>query len=195
MKPEEIKALWKKGLEDLGKTHDLGTFLAGLTPDCVIHTTYGIAIEMQKYLKDSRIMWHTQLDKEAQYHAFRQNKKNAVLVCSGMSEGIDLAGDFGRFQIISKIQFPSLSEPLIVAKKNEIPDFYTWETIRLVSQQYGRICRDPQDTGITYVLDSDFNILWNRKDLFPEWILDARYKIAPDDFRKLMKTKIEKAKK
>jgi len=40
MKPEETKAHWKKVFEDLNK-HDLGSFLASLTPDCVIHTSSG----------------------------------------------------------------------------------------------------------------------------------------------------------
>jgi Rad3-related DNA helicase len=158
----------------------------------VVHCTYNIAVKLQKYLKDSRFIFHTQIDKDIQYRAFRANKHNAVLIASGMDEGIDLADDFGRFQIIAKVQYLGLGDPLVVAKKNEIYDWYVWEAIRSISQAYGRICRNPDDEGITYFLDSCLNRLWNRIDLWPEWIKDARYKIAPDDFRKLMQSKINK---
>jgi Rad3-related DNA helicase len=152
----------------------------------VVHCTYGMAIKLQKYLRGGRFMFHSQMDKDIQYRAFRASDSNEVMIISGMDEGIDLAGETFGFQIIAKVQYLSLGDPLIVAKKNEIADFYVWEAIRSISQAYGRITRGPEDNGVTYFLDSCLNMLWNRTDLWPSWILDARYKIAPDDFRKLM---------
>ena len=158
----------------------------------IVHMTYGMAIKIQKYLKDPRFLFHSQMDKDIQYRQFRSGGGNEILIASGMDEGIDLAGPEFGFQIIAKVQYLSLGDPLIVAKKNEIPDFYVWEAIRSISQCYGRICRGPEDKGVTYFLDSCLNMLYNRKDLWPEWIQDARYKIEPSEFRKLMEKQRDK---
>ena len=93
-----------------------------------------------------------------------------MLVASGMYEGLDLVDDTARWQVVSKIPWPSLADPAMKWRANEDPDFYNWETLRQVIQACGRVCRGPDDYGVTYILDST----WNRLEreaahLFPDW--------------------------
>jgi Helicase C-terminal domain/Homing endonuclease len=78
----------------------------------------------------------------------------SVLLGSGFEEGLDLSGTQFTMQIICKIPFQSLAEPgwKWVAETN--PDRYMWEALKKVVQATGRICRGPQDYGMTYILDS-----------------------------------------
>lgn len=108
--------------------------------------------------------------------AFAQHSAspNSVIVSPSMIEGFDFADDLARWQVIAKVPYPSLGDAQVVAKKDQERDWYELQTIMAIVQASGRICRNENDKGTTYILDADFNRLYdNHQHLFPPWWLDS----------------------
>src|SRR5215472_15364367 len=83
--------------------------------------------------------------------------------------GLDLKDDLSRFQVITKVPYPSLGDKWIDGKRKKNGQWYNWQTgLRLV-QGYGRSIRSKEDYAQTYVLDS----------LFGDFVRKNR-KIVPD---------------
>ena len=140
----------------------------------LVHATYSLARKLRPLLAgDDRFIFHTQADKAAKYAEFR-NSPGRVLVGSGMYEGLDLAHDAGRWQAIAKVPFPSLADPVVSYLSEEDSEYYMWETVKQMTQAFGRICRGPDDWGYTYILDSSFEKLYaGSGDLFPNYVKEA----------------------
>ncbi len=144
----------------------------------IIHATYKMSNLLRKFLIGERFMFHTRENKREMYQRFRDSnpRDGVVLVACGMYEGIDLPEDMGRFQIISKIPWTSLADPAIRHLAELDPEWYTWEVLKVFIQACGRICRTPEDHGITYVPDSSIHRLLRdglQKELIPEWFMEA----------------------
>lgn len=142
----------------------------------LIHVTYQQAriIRELGILKGDRFIYHDKDNKREVYEDFRQRTDNSILVASGMYEGIDLPYDAGRWQVIAKIPFPSLGEPAVRYQVNRDKEWYHWQAIKTVLQAAGRICRAPDDFGITYILDDTFENLYSTNyRLFPGWFQEA----------------------
>ena len=153
--------------------------LAARHPDDkgLVHCTYGVAVQLQKLLKGSpRFVFHDKYNKNQKYLDFRNQKGNSILVASGMGEGVDLPDDCARWQVITKVQWPSLADDVNAYRAHNEPDMYQWETVRTIIQQSGRIVRGPADFGVTYMLDAGFEKLWDRtknKKMWPGWFVEA----------------------
>ena len=141
----------------------------------LIHITYGLAEKLRTILgADSRFIWHDKENKMAQYKKFRESEEPVILVASGMYEGIDLPYDSGRWQVVAKVPWPSLAEPAIKYLLSQDKEYYAWETIKTTLQACGRICRTPEDFGVTYIVDSTFKRLYNdNPTLFPLWFKNS----------------------
>ncbi len=102
------------------------------------------------------------------------NNGGSVLLTPSMTEGIDLAEDLARWQIIIKVPYPYLGDPQVAARRALDPEWYEWRTALRMVQAYGRIVRSPTDKGTTYVLDSVFNSWVKRQyQRLPSWFLEA----------------------
>jgi Rad3-related DNA helicase len=142
----------------------------------VIHATYEQARLLETHLTGPRYLYHTSGDKAAIYRQYRESDPGLgkVLVASGMYEGIDLAGDLGEWQCITKVPWPSLGNPAIRYLAEQDPDWFNWETLRTVIQACGRVCRTPTDYGVTYILDGTFyRLAEDSLHQFPAWYLDG----------------------
>jgi Rad3-related DNA helicase len=146
----------------------------------LIHATYKQARLIEAELGDlgGRVLYHRKDTVKQKYLEFTESppESGRILVASGLYEGIDLVEDLGRWQVIAKIPWLSLADPAIKFKAEENPDWFTWETAKATLQACGRICRTETDTGVTYILDSSFNRLYDnlvKADLAPQWWLDA----------------------
>jgi Rad3-related DNA helicase len=139
-----------------------------------IHITYGMIRGLRHLLADEpRLIWHTSEDKLTKYQQYRKTE-NAVLMAAGMYEGVDLPQDMGRFQLITKVPWPSLADPAIKFMADSDEEWYGWEAAKLILQATGRICRGPEDYGVTYICDSTFDRLFTRyREFFPQWYADA----------------------
>lgn len=142
----------------------------------VIHATYQLARMLRSVLTGVRYMFHDRDSKGDVYRQFRDSPaaEGRILVACGMYEGIDLPEDLGRWQVIAKIPWQSLGSPAIRHLSELDPEWYLWETAKTTIQACGRICRTPEDYGVTYCLDSTFNrLLAEGRELLPGWFLDA----------------------
>jgi Rad3-related DNA helicase len=142
----------------------------------LVHATYQLATHLSTILDDSRYIFHNRHNKAEKYREFRESPPEfgKILVASGMYEGIDLPEDLGRWQAIAKVPWMSLGNPAIRYLAERDPEWFHWETLKVLIQACGRICRTPTDHGITYILDSSVNRLFEEAVyMMPQWWLDA----------------------
>jgi Rad3-related DNA helicase len=139
-----------------------------------IHAPYSLAKQLEPHLQaNNRFLFHSSQSKKGIFEEFQQST-DKVMVASGMYEGIDLAGDLARWQVICKVPWANLTEPAMQYLAKEDPEGYANEAARLVVQAYGRVCRSPDDFGETFIVDRSFKRLYNDyRELFPGWFQDA----------------------
>jgi Rad3-related DNA helicase len=91
----------------------------------------------------------------------------AVMLTPSGFEGLDLAGDLSRYQIILKAPFGSLGEARMKKILANWPDIYSLLCTMKLVQGAGRSVRGPDDWATTYMLDSNIQRLWTAKNM--EW--------------------------
>ena len=139
-----------------------------------IHCSYSLARLLRQHLPEDRFMWHTKDNKADQFTQFMQAKEPLIFVASGMEEGIDLVQDAARWQVLVAVPYLNWRDGWVRAKTERDESWYHRMAARTIQQQAGRICRTPQDTGITYMLDSRFpKFFYERIESWPKWFLDS----------------------
>ena len=135
----------------------------------VIHChTYKIANYLKKALRSKRILTHNSDNRDEILHKHITSKDPTVLLTPSMTEGVDLKGDASRFQIIVKVPYPYLGDPIIRKRMNKNDKWYPMQTAMTIVQAYGRSVRSMDDNAITYILDSDWKRFYrDNKDVFP----------------------------
>jgi len=145
----------------------------------VIHAhSYKISSHIAKHLPkkyQSRIITHYSSDgRDAALEKHIKSKKPTVLLTPSMTEGIDLADDLSRWQVICKIPYPYLGDPQVARRKEGDAAWYDWRTCLTVVQAYGRSVRSSDDYAVTYVLDADFPMFIKRQQRrLPDWFNEA----------------------
>lgn len=108
---------------------------------------------------------------------YMENAPNrpTVLVSPSITEGLDLKYDLGRFAIFAKVPFPALGDAWIKRRMEINNQWYQRQTLIEMIQGSGRICRDHDDWGVTYILDESFTYLYNstRHSVIPHWWQDG----------------------
>jgi Rad3-related DNA helicase len=91
-----------------------------------------------------------------------------------MHEGVDLKEDLSRFQIITKLPFPSLGSKIVQGRRRAVPEWYDYTTALKLIQATGRSVRTETDTAATYILDVAFDWFYRRnRKLFPRYWQEA----------------------
>ena len=145
----------------------------------VIHAhSYKIAGYIAKNLPKAyqkRLVTHYSSDgRDAALEKHTTSREPTVLLTPSMTEGIDLADDLSRWQVICKIPYPYLGDPQVKRRKEIDAAWYDWRTCLTVVQAYGRSVRSADDFAVTYVLDADFPAFLKRqKKRLPGWFLKA----------------------
>jgi len=100
--------------------------------------------------------------------------KPTVLISPSLQMGLDLKDDLSRFQIVTKVPYPSLGDRWIDDKRKRSEQWYSWQTgLRLV-QAYGRSVRSKDDWAITYILDAAFGyFIAKNRNILPAWFTEA----------------------
>ena len=123
----------------------------------IIHChTYKIAKYLKSNIRSNRLLIHTSENRDEVLKQHKSSKKPSVLLSPSMSEGVDLKGELSRFQIIVKIPYPYLGDPLVRKRMNKWPEWYSLQTAKLIVQSAGRSIRSEEDSATTYVLDGDW---------------------------------------
>jgi Rad3-related DNA helicase len=95
-----------------------------------------------------------------------------ILVASSMDRGVDLPGDLCRVQIVAKVPYPNMGDRQVSGRKYSPGGnlWYNLQTIRTLMQMTGRAVRSRDDWAVTYILDSNFDRLWQEwKNMIPDW--------------------------
>lgn len=113
-------------------------------------------------------------DREAAVATHRSSPLPTILISPSVTEGFDFKGDSGRWQIIAKVPYPYLGDRQVAAKKDQSQEWYDLQTVMTIVQSAGRVCRSEDDWGVTYVLDEDFKMLYDkRRGMFPAWFKES----------------------
>jgi len=145
----------------------------------IIHAhTYKIAAYIARSLPkrhQARLVTHYSAEgRDDALEKHVRSRRPTVLLTPSMTEGIDLAGDLSRWQVICKLPYPYLGDPQIARRKELDPTWYDWRTCLTVVQAYGRSVRSAEDFAVTYVLDADFpNFVKRQQRRLPGWFLEA----------------------
>lgn len=143
----------------------------------VIHATYQMSGLLRKHLHNEKYIFHNRENKKEKYREFLKSSDSILIAC-GMYEGIDLPGELGHWQVITKVPWMSLGNPAIKYMAEQDPQWYIWDCLRTTIQACGRICRSETDRGITYILDQTFERLYNEGNaMMPGWYQDALWDI------------------
>jgi Rad3-related DNA helicase len=145
----------------------------------LIHAhSYKISSHIAKHLArehQGRLITHYNSEgRDAALEKHIRSRAATVLLTPSMTEGIDLADDLSRWQVICKIPYPYLGDPQVARRKDLDAAWYDWRTALTVVQAYGRSVRSSDDYAVTYVLDSDFLTFVKRQQKrLPGWFLEA----------------------
>jgi Rad3-related DNA helicase len=136
----------------------------------IIHChTYKIAKYLKERVKSDRILTHTSENRDAILRKHEKSKKATVLLSPSMAEGVDLKDDLSRFQIIVKIPYPYLGDPLVRKRMNKWSAWYPLQTAKLIVQSAGRSIRSEKDSAVTYILDKDWERFYGKNtSIFPK---------------------------
>lgn len=136
----------------------------------IIHcVNYRIAKHLADNLKSPRLLLHDSTNRDDTINFHLTSPDPTVLVSPSMTEGVDLADDASRFQILCKVPFPYLGDQVIQLRKNKNPGWYACQTARSVIQAFGRSVRNDSDHATSYILDSDWERFFkNSSQMFPE---------------------------
>jgi Rad3-related DNA helicase len=123
----------------------------------IIHaTTFKIAQYLNQHLQDERVLVHDSSNRNEVLRFHLTVREPTVLLSPSMTEGVDLAGDKSRFQIICKIPYPYIGDVVVASKMQTQPAWYEYQTAKTIIQALGRSVRNERDFAASYILDSDW---------------------------------------
>ena len=133
-----------------------------------------LAAHLPRHQRERLITHDDAGGRDAALDAHIRSSEPTVLLTPSMTEGIDLAGELSRWQIICKIPYPYLGDPQVSRRRELDPAWYDWRTCLTVVQAYGRSVRSRDDFAVTYLLDADFpSFLKRQRSRLPAWFLEA----------------------
>lgn len=97
---------------------------------------------------------------------FKKSPVDLVLVGAGIKDGVDLSDDSCRYQILFKVPFPNIGDEQVRQRKKLDESWYMYQTVMPLMQSYGRGVRHENDTCEYYILDRDFNQVFNEYTCF-----------------------------
>lgn len=105
---------------------------------------------------------------------YLQFSKGGVVLSPSIEKGYDFKGDLSRFQIIPKVPWGFLGDPLVKLNSEIRRKWYARRAILRIVQACGRSIRGVDDWASTYILDESFLRLYDQNhELFPDWFIDS----------------------
>ncbi len=118
-----------------------------------------------------------QMDFESKNEMLKEHADvdDSIIIAPAMHEGLDLADDLARFQIICKVPYPSFKDnPQLEARMKLSQGYYDWLTSLKLVQSYGRAIRSETDYADTFIIDSDIHWFMEKADkMLPTWFKEA----------------------
>jgi len=144
----------------------------------IIHThTYKMAekIYAELYPKYSRrLLFPKNAKEQKDILELHGRSANTVLISPSMTEGVDLKDDLCRFSILTKVPYLPINDPVVKARMDSNPEWYSYKTAMTIIQAAGRGVRSTEDFSTTYFVDPGFQKFFQRaKKHFPKWFTDS----------------------
>jgi Rad3-related DNA helicase len=144
----------------------------------LIHTvSYSNAKYIMDNIRDRRLVIHDSKNREETFRRFKLSSTSMVMVSPSMDRGVDLPYELCRFQIITKVPFPDISDKQIAARLYSSDygrQWYLWLTACTIVQMTGRSTRAEDDFSVCYIIDSNFGKFYQENhQLFPKWWKEA----------------------
>ena len=142
------------------------------------HTvSYKIRDYLRTNIPGNRIITHSAKDRAEVLDVFKKSSNPLVLLSPSMDRGVDLPEDECRVVIICKMPYAGLGDPQVNKRVHASKDGSNWyalKTVRTVVQMAGRGVRSETDFAETYILDKQFERLYNEhRRMFPAWFQEA----------------------
>lgn len=136
----------------------------------ILHTSnYKIAKYIVENDRSGRLLTHDASNRDDVLRRHVQTEEPTVLVSPSMMEGVDLADDASRFQVLCKIPFPYLGDLVVKKRMERNKTWYSYTAAKSVIQAFGRSVRNERDHAVSYILDSDWERFYSRNShMFPE---------------------------
>ena len=136
----------------------------------IIHTSnYKVAKYVMDNLMTDRLLAHDGSNRDDTLRKHYESKEPTVLLSPSMMEGVDLADDASRFQILCKVPFPYLGDLVIKKRMERNKSWYPYTTAKSIIQSFGRSIRNEKDYAVSYILDADWSRFYARNShMFPE---------------------------
>jgi Rad3-related DNA helicase len=140
----------------------------------IIHTV-SYALANQIYLNSTkRKQMLVSKERHEIMNELKQHNSGRVILSASIEKGYDFKDDMSRFQIIAKVPFLYLGDPLVKLNVERRPRWYARKAILRIVQASGRSIRGVNDHAKTYILDSNFTrLLRENMDMFPDWYLES----------------------
>lgn len=136
----------------------------------IIHcVNYRVAQHLFANVRSDRLVIHNSENRDKVLRDHIDGSKPTVLLSPSMMEGVDLADNASRFQILCKVPFPYLGDAVIKKRMERNKAWYNFQTVKSVIQAMGRSVRNDTDHAVSYVLDADWERFYSRtRSLFPD---------------------------
>jgi len=168
---------WEKNKARWARVHD-GIMERHVGEKGIIHTgsykRMEALLSMSKYA-DSRLMPTSRgCNVGKVIREFKRAPAGTVLISPVVTTGYDFPGDECRFQIISKIPYPSTQSRVEKRRMTLHPRRGDRIAAQIITQTYGRAIRSADDYCKTYFADGmAVPFIKKNADLFPSWALTA----------------------
>lgn len=168
---QEEDEIWDDAMEQLAEVSTKHSGERGL-----IHTaSYDRGNKIKRDSKDyDSLHGNVMVDEPGDERLHEWLNSNKDILCSpSMTEGVDLAGDKCRWQVLFKVPYPHPDDPRVQKMLND--DRWYWYNQKAavdILQSVGRAVRSKEDKADFYVFDSSFEDV-RRSVTFPEWFGEA----------------------
>ena len=143
----------------------------------VIHSrSFDLGRDVYKHMKlQDRVIFHERgQDTRAVVERFKRDHTGKWLLSPSVSHGEDFAYDIARCQVILKMPYPDLHDPVVRIRARQVPAWYYYKTAQDLVQEIGRVSRAMDDYGETWIIDSAFeDVLRKFPQCIPEEIREA----------------------
>ncbi len=120
-------------------------------------------------------------DKDKLLEEHTTSSEPLILVSPGMTEGVDLKDDLGRWQMIVKIPYAPRSSLWVKSRMEKQKRWEKWQIAISIIQSYFRTNRTETDYSVTYITDQAFDYVKSSDaDFYPESVQHALHEFSPE---------------
>jgi Rad3-related DNA helicase len=173
--PDDLKLMCNR-VDELVNLHD--------THKGILHS---VSYDRQKLIVTSCdmrdvMLTHNRKNIRWEIEKFRKAKAPALMVSPSMHTGYDFPHDACRYQILVKLPWPDMRNPLVAARAALDPEYIRYEIAQTVEQACGRSSRAEDDWSRTYIIDDNFRwFFWQNQHFFSQGFRDAVVMLKPED--------------